>query len=77
VQFLVRSDCNLAGRDRHGRILRNLATLVDTGKLQLLIDDTHFTLETVADAHRRIESGSARPAAANRPAASATPMLTE
>ena len=48
------------GRDRHGRILRSLATLVDTGKLRPLIDDTHFTLETVADAHRRIESGKAQ-----------------
>jgi NADPH2:quinone reductase len=47
------------GRDRHGRILRSLARLVDEGRVRPLIDDSHFTLATAADAHRRIESGKA------------------
>ncbi len=48
------------GRDRHGRILRSLAKLADEGRVRPLIDDIRFTLETVPDAHRRIESGKAR-----------------
>jgi NADPH:quinone reductase len=48
------------GRDRHGRILRSLAGMVDAGKLRPLLDDRHFTLETAPDAHRRLESGKAR-----------------
>jgi NADPH2:quinone reductase len=48
------------GRDRHGRILRSLAEMVDAGKLRPLVDDSHFTLETTPDAHRRLESGKAR-----------------
>jgi NADPH2:quinone reductase len=47
------------GRDRHGRILRSLARLVDAGRVRPLIDDNHFTLATAPDAHRRIESGKA------------------
>lgn len=48
------------GRDRHGRILRSLAEMADTGKLKPLLDDSHYTLETVPDAHRRLESGKAQ-----------------
>jgi len=47
------------GRDRHGRILRSLAGIVDDGKLRPLVDDSHFTLETAPDAHRRLEAGKA------------------
>jgi len=31
--------------------------LADADKLRPLIDDSHFTLETAPDAHRRFESG--------------------
>jgi NADPH2:quinone reductase len=48
------------GRDRHGNILRSLAALADAGKLRPLIDDSHFTLNTAPDAHRRLESGNAQ-----------------
>jgi len=47
------------GRDRHGRILRSLARFVDTGLVRPLMDDSHFTLATAPDAHRRIEAGQA------------------
>jgi NADPH:quinone reductase len=47
------------GRDRHGRILSTLARMVDEGKVKPLLDDTHFTLATAPDAHRRLESGKA------------------
>lgn len=48
------------GRDRHGRILRSAARLVDEGKLRPLIDAHSFTLATAADAHRLLESGKAQ-----------------
>lgn len=44
------------GRERHGRILRELA---EAGKLQPLIDRRGFTLEQVPDAYRHLESGQA------------------
>ncbi len=47
------------GRDRHGRILRSLAQLVDEGRVRPFLDNSHFTLATAADAHRRLESGKA------------------
>jgi NADPH2:quinone reductase len=50
---------NGAGRERHGRILRDITELADAGKLRPLLDAKRFTLETAADAHRRLESGEA------------------
>ena len=48
------------GRERHGAILREIAALVDAGKLRPLIDETRFTLTTAADAYRYLISGEAR-----------------
>jgi NADPH:quinone reductase len=48
------------GRDRHGRILRSLAHLVEAGKVRPLIDDRAFTLATTTDAYRWLASGKAR-----------------
>jgi NADPH:quinone reductase len=47
------------GRERHGAILREIATLADAGKLRPLVDETRFTLSTAADAYRHLESGKA------------------
>jgi len=47
------------GRERHGAILREVAALVDAGKLQPLVDKTRFTLTTAADAYRYLVSGEA------------------
>jgi NADPH:quinone reductase len=47
------------GRERHGAILREVAALVDAGKLQPLVDETRFTLTTAADAYRYLVSGRA------------------
>lgn len=58
--FMLLPMLRAPGRDRHGRILRSLAEMADAGKLHPLIDDSHFTLETAPDAHRRLESGKAR-----------------
>jgi NADPH2:quinone reductase len=47
------------GRERHGRILRELAAHVDAGRVKPLLDPRRFTLDQVADAHRHLESGQA------------------
>ncbi len=46
-------------RDEYGKILENIAKIVDEGKLKPLIDAQHFTLNDVAKAHERLESGKA------------------
>ena len=48
------------GRERHGEILREAATLVEAGQLLPLLDRHEFTLENALDAHRLVESGQAR-----------------
>jgi NADPH2:quinone reductase len=48
------------GREGHGKILRDIARLVDDGKLRPLLDEGQFTLETAPDAHRRLQSGKAK-----------------
>ncbi|MGW0083087.1 zinc-dependent alcohol dehydrogenase family protein [Streptomyces sp. NPDC003393] len=47
------------GRDHHGEILARAAELADQGGLKPIVDARHFTLDTVADAHRLVESGTA------------------
>lgn len=59
VVFMLLPMLRGPGRDRHGRILRSLTDLADSGKLRPLLDDSHFTLENAPDAHRRLESGKA------------------
>ena len=44
-------------RNRHGRILRQAAELVDAGKLKPLIDEKRLTFDQIADAHTYAESG--------------------
>ena len=60
VVFMILPLLRRIGRDRHGRIMRNVSKLVEEGKLHPLLDPTHFTLETAPDAHRLLESGKAR-----------------
>ncbi|MFC9910887.1 zinc-dependent alcohol dehydrogenase family protein [Streptomyces sp. NPDC127197] len=47
------------GREHHGQIMREAATLADAGALMPRLDPRHFTLATVADAHAAVESGTA------------------
>jgi len=51
----------LTGKDRarHGRILIDLARLVDTGRLTPLIDPEPLTFSDVARAHQKLEAGEA------------------
>lgn len=48
------------GRAAHGKILAQLATIIDEGHLKPLIDSHPFTLDTTPDAHAWLESGKAR-----------------
>ncbi|MPY30165.1 zinc-dependent alcohol dehydrogenase family protein [Streptomyces adustus] len=47
------------GREHHGDILRNIAGLVDTGKVKPTLDPRHFTLAEIAQAHTAVADGSA------------------
>jgi NADPH:quinone reductase-like Zn-dependent oxidoreductase len=48
------------GRAHHGQILREVARLVDAGRLAPRLDERRFDLSTVADAHALVASGDAR-----------------
>jgi NADPH:quinone reductase len=45
------------GRAHHGEILAQAATLADAGLLTPIVDPVAYSLETVADAHRAVETG--------------------
>ena len=47
-------------RENHGKILREVASLVEAGKLLPLMDNTVFTLESALEAHNLVEAGKAR-----------------
>jgi NADPH:quinone reductase len=47
------------GRAHHGEILREAAALADAGALRPIVDARRFTRQTVADAHRAVEDGTA------------------
>lgn len=48
------------GRERHGDILREVTKLVEAGKLVPLLDEHRFALASAPDAHKLVESGTAR-----------------
>ncbi|MDB6050310.1 MAG: quinone oxidoreductase [Pseudomonas sp.] len=52
----------LSGQNRlhHGDILREATRLIEAGSVKPVLDDRHFTLETVHAAHDILESGIAR-----------------
>ncbi len=47
------------GRARHGDILREIATMVESGQVRPLIDERRFGFEQVGEAHALLESGEA------------------
>lgn len=47
------------GRERHGKILENIAKLVDEGFIKPLIDPHSFTFDEIGKAHTLWESGNA------------------
>lgn len=51
----------VSGKNRrvHGHILEQIAQLVDDGKIIPLLDETEFSMENIARAHDRLQSGEA------------------
>lgn len=48
------------GREEHGRILRDIAALIEDGRLRPLIDPNRFDLARLPDAFRHLEAGKAQ-----------------
>lgn len=59
VIFMLLPMLHDVGRERHGKILAELAAYVDAGELKPLLDDNHFSLAQTGDAHDRLTSGKA------------------
>jgi NADPH2:quinone reductase len=47
------------GRAHHGDILREATRLIEAGLVAPRVDPRHFTLSTVAEAYRAVESNAA------------------
>ena len=47
------------GRERHGHILREAATLIEAGRLRPRLDARRFDLASATAAHRAVEAGRA------------------
>ena len=48
------------GRARHGQILQEAATLVESGRLAPMLDERRFTLDTALEAHELVAAGRPR-----------------
>jgi len=60
VVFMLIPMMHDVGRQDHGRILADIAAIVDAGALKPLVDDANvFALDDAANAHARLESGKA------------------
>jgi NADPH2:quinone reductase len=60
VVFMLLPILKNHGRETHGKILSEIAKIVDEGKLKPMIDSHKFTLETISEAHALLESGKAQ-----------------
>jgi len=58
--FMLLPILNKERRAEHGKILAQIANIVDAGKLKPLIDSHQFTLDSVSAAHACLESGNAQ-----------------
>ena len=59
VTFMLIAMLYDRGRERHGEILREMAAMVDAGKLRPLIDERRFGFAEAAEAHAHLASGKA------------------
>lgn len=59
VVFMLLPMLKDVGRERHGDILRKVASLVDAGNLKPLIDEEQFSFSQVAQAHDRLDQNKA------------------
>lgn len=60
VVFMLLPILKNQGREAHGKILSQIASIVDEGKLKPLIDSNHFNLKSAPEAHALLESGKAQ-----------------
>lgn len=59
VVFMLIPMLHDTGREHHGAILREAAALAEQRKLLPLLDDTEYSLDQMAEAHRHLEHGGA------------------
>lgn len=59
VVFMLIPMLHNHNRARHGAILRDLATIIESGAVRPVLDDAAFTLDQAGEAHARLESGQA------------------
>lgn len=46
-------------RETHGEILKKVSEVAESGSLKPVLDETHFSLDQIGEAHARLESGQA------------------
>lgn len=59
VVFMLIPMLHDVDREHHGEIMEEAARLADRGILRPLVDSERFSLDEIADAHRRLEGGEA------------------
>lgn len=59
VTFMLVPMLTDEGLEHHGMIMKRIATLVDSGRIKPLIDDSQFSLDDIGAAHKRVTSGKA------------------
>ncbi|PWQ93247.1 zinc-dependent alcohol dehydrogenase family protein [Leucothrix pacifica] len=59
VVFMLLPMLHNVNREAHGEILSAIADISEAGKLTPVLDEMHYDLANVADAHKRLESGAA------------------
>ncbi len=60
VVFMLLPMLSNVGKEKHGAILRQIATLAEHGHLRPLIDPNHFALSSAAKAYEYLEGGAAK-----------------
>lgn len=59
VVFMLIPMLHNHNRSTHGEILRDLASIIESGAVKPILDETNFSLEQAGEAHARLESGQA------------------
>lgn len=57
IVFMLIPMIHNTGREAHGKILAEVAKIVEAGGLRPVLSEKQFTLEQVSDAHRYLENG--------------------
>lgn len=59
VVFMLIPMLNNVKREEHGKILTELANIVDNNQLRTILDDSQYSLQDISKAHARLASGKA------------------